>query len=67
MEVVRRLVKSSGVQSGGNVGNVVETKDTQKDEGDEAESRCASEDDTAENRADVAAEVADTAEKLDGV
>ncbi|KAI4264208.1 MAG: hypothetical protein L6R42_000674 [Xanthoria sp. 1 TBL-2021] len=67
VEVVRRLVKSSGVQSGGNVGNVVETKDTQKDEGDEAESRCASEDDTADNRADVAAEVADTAEKLDGV
>ncbi|KAI4099282.1 MAG: hypothetical protein LQ339_006074 [Xanthoria mediterranea] len=66
VEVVRRLVKSSGVQSGGKVGNVIETKDT-PDEGDKGETTFASEDDTAEVQADVAAEVADTAEKLDGV
>lgn len=59
-------MKSSAVQSGGKVGNVIETKDT-PDEGDKAETEFASEDDTAEVQADVAAEVADTAEKLDEV
>ncbi|KAL8914418.1 MAG: hypothetical protein Q9171_000923 [Xanthocarpia ochracea] len=66
VEVVRKLVQSSGVQSSESVGNAVQAEETQKDEGDKAESKLASEGDTDGNRADVAAEVADTAEKLDG-
>ncbi|KAL8853222.1 MAG: hypothetical protein Q9221_001956 [Calogaya cf. arnoldii] len=67
VEVVRKLVKSSEVLSSESVGNMVGANEIQKDEGDEAENELASQDDTAEVQADVAAEVADTAEKLDRV
>ena len=59
-------MQSSGVQSSETVGNEVQDEETQKDEDDKAESKLVSEGDTDGNRADVAAEVADTAEKLDG-
>ncbi|KAL8784665.1 MAG: hypothetical protein Q9213_003835 [Squamulea squamosa] len=64
VEVVRKLVKVSGVPSSENLG--VEAKEAAKNESDNAETNNAIEGDTDEVPADVAAEVADTAEKLDG-
>ncbi|KAL8857318.1 MAG: hypothetical protein Q9178_006084 [Gyalolechia marmorata] len=55
VEVVRKLVQSSGVQSSETVGNAVQAEETQKGEDDKAESRLASEGDTDGNRADCLA------------
>ncbi|KAL9001216.1 MAG: hypothetical protein Q9169_000400 [Polycauliona sp. 2 TL-2023] len=64
VEVVRKLMKSSEVSSSEIDGNVDMAKTTQEHEGN---TKLAAEGDTAEVRADVAAEVADSAEKLDEV
>ncbi|KAL8702209.1 MAG: hypothetical protein Q9224_000124 [Gallowayella concinna] len=66
VEVVRGLVKGAGGSSGENVGKVVEAEEVQKDDGgDKEESQEAPKEDTEGIQAEVAAEVADTAEKLD--
>ncbi|KAL8813361.1 MAG: hypothetical protein Q9223_000726 [Gallowayella weberi] len=66
VEVVRGLVKGAGVSSGENVGKTVEAEEVQKDDGsDKGETQDAPKEDTDGNQAEVAAEVADTAEKLD--
>ncbi|KAL8660041.1 MAG: hypothetical protein Q9226_000119 [Calogaya cf. arnoldii] len=58
VEVVRKLVESCEVMSSESAGNMAGAKEIQK---------VASKNDTAEVQADVAAEVADTAKKLDKV
>ncbi|KAL8802568.1 MAG: hypothetical protein Q9182_003733 [Xanthomendoza sp. 2 TL-2023] len=66
VEAVRGLVKGAGISSGENAGKVVEPEEVQKDDGgDEGETQDAPKEDTDGNQAEVAAEVADTAEKLD--
>ncbi|KAL8674284.1 MAG: hypothetical protein Q9168_001351 [Polycauliona sp. 1 TL-2023] len=68
VDVVRGLMKGSEVPSSENNGSADVGKETQEDEADGADTKPATtEGDTAETRADVAAEVADTAEKLDEV
>ncbi|KAL9604081.1 MAG: hypothetical protein Q9179_001970 [Wetmoreana sp. 5 TL-2023] len=70
VEVIRKLVQSAGASSSENLGNVAEAEQVQK----EVETKNVGVQDAAmpsggENdgdQADVAAEVADTAEKLDG-
>ncbi|KAL9641096.1 MAG: hypothetical protein Q9204_000321 [Flavoplaca sp. TL-2023a] len=65
VEAVRRLVKSARASSSERVTNVVDARETPKDENSKAGNASLAGDDSAEVRADTAAEVADTAEKLD--
>lgn len=58
-------MESARVSSSEHVANVVEARETPKDENSKAGNASSAEDDSAEVRADIAAEVADTAEKLD--
>ena len=59
-------MKTARESSSEQFGDVVKAKETQNNENGNAGIKSVAEDDSAEIRADVAAEVADTAEKLDG-
>ncbi|KAL8883056.1 MAG: hypothetical protein Q9198_000041 [Flavoplaca austrocitrina] len=65
VETVRRLVKSASASSSERVTNVVDARETPKDENSKPGNASLAGEDSAEVRADTAAEVADTAEKLD--
>ena len=70
MDVVSRLIRNTGVSTEENVGSVAQAENVKQDiETSEKEPQNAansSKEDTDGSRAEVAAEVADTAQKLDG-
>ncbi|KAL8695309.1 MAG: hypothetical protein Q9218_000208 [Villophora microphyllina] len=70
VEVVRKLVSDAGRTTSVNAGNSMEAQAVQKnpedDDNNVQDATAASGADSSGNQADVAAEVADTAEKLDG-